>query len=48
MGSLADILSEVVRVYASDGSGFNLRLYPLLDDEYLTYAVAAVDSPVRY
>jgi hypothetical protein len=47
MGELKDILRSEVRKYAGSGRGANLRLFPLLDDENQTYAVAAVDYPVR-
>jgi hypothetical protein len=47
MERLIQILREEVEQYAAGGRGFNIRLFPLLDDERHVYAVNAVDYPVR-
>lgn len=40
-------VSREVRKYAFDGKGTNVRLFPLLDDEFQNYSVLDVGFPVR-
>jgi hypothetical protein len=47
MATLKEILKEEVRKYAGSGRGANLLVFPLLDDEDLTYGVVSVDYPQR-
>jgi hypothetical protein len=47
MDQLIQIVRQEVRKYASSGEGANARLFPVLDDEYKTYSVIAVDYPTR-
>jgi hypothetical protein len=47
MDWLAQVTREEVRKYASNGRGANVLLFPLLDDEHLTFAVIDVDYPTR-
>jgi hypothetical protein len=47
MDTLSQILREEVAKYAGNGQGANLRLFAILDDEHLVYAVNAVDYPDR-
>lgn len=44
-----DSLDKIVRdtVFSYVGGGFNLKLFPLYNDELKIYAVNVVDSPVR-
>ncbi len=47
MLTLEKIVRMEVRKYASSGEGANARLFPVLDDEFKTYSVIAVDYPTR-
>lgn len=47
MVELETVLCEEVRKYAANGTGINLRLLPVLDTDRQTYAVIAVDHPMR-
>lgn len=48
MDQLIQVVREEVRKYAGTrGRGANVILFPLLDDERLTYAVNAVSYPNR-
>lgn len=47
MDTLKEIVREEVRKYAGNGRGANIILFPILDDERLTYTVTAVDYPNR-
>lgn len=47
MDRLNEITREEVRKYAGRGRGANAILFPLLDEERMTYTVIAVDYPIR-
>jgi hypothetical protein len=47
MVDLETVLCEEVRKYAANGTGINLRLLPVLDAERQTFAVIAIDHPLR-
>jgi sulfur carrier protein ThiS len=48
MATLSEVLKEEVRKYAGNGRGFNVILFPILDDERQVYAVTSVDYPTRH
>jgi hypothetical protein len=47
MDTLLKNVKETVRGYVGSGRGFNVQLYPLLDDENQHYGIAAVGYPER-
>jgi uncharacterized protein with ACT and thioredoxin-like domain len=47
MDRLKEIVRTEVKKYAGTGNGINVKLFPVLDDENLIYAVNAVDYPTR-
>ncbi|MFN8372842.1 MAG: element excision factor XisI family protein [Anaerolineae bacterium] len=44
----AQIVSREVRKYAFDGKGTNVRLFPMLDDQFQNYSVLEVGYPSRH